>query len=80
MKDNKCVNTLPLCVSSVTGLSCNCVLPIVGNGLVNQAKNDLTNVHVSLAAEVTNSQGLSAIMSDELMNTSRSTENHVSLT
>ena len=71
MKDNKCVNTLPLCVNSVTGSSHNCVPHIMGDGLVNQAKNGLANVHVSLAVEMISSQGLSAVTSDELMNTSR---------
>ena len=81
MKDNnnKCVNILPLRVNSVTDSSRNCVLPITGDGLVKQAKNGLTNAHVNLAAEVTNCQGLSVVASDELMNTSRSTGDHVSL-
>ena len=79
MKDNKCVNTLPLCVNSVIDSSCNCVLPIVGDGLVKQAKNSLTIAHVNLAAEVTNRQGLSAIVSDDLMNTNRLTGDHLSL-
>ena len=79
MKDNKCVNTLSLRVHLVTDSSHNCVLPIAGDGLVKQAKNGLTNAQVNLAAEVTNCQGLSAVASDELMNTSRSTGDHVSL-
>ena len=57
MKDNKCVNTLPLRVKSVTDSSRNSVLPIAGDGLVKQVKNGLTNVHMNLAAEVTNCQG-----------------------
>ena len=76
MKD---INAFPLCVNSVTDSSHNCVLPIVDDGLVKQAKNGLTNVHVNLAAEVTNHQGLSAVVSDELMNTNRLTGDHVSL-
>ena len=72
MKDNKYVNILLLCVNSVTDSSRNCVLPIVGDELVKQAKNGLTNVHMNLAAEGTNRQGLSAVASDEL-NISRST-------
>ena len=79
MKDNKCANTLPLRVHSVTDSSRNCVLPIAGDGLVKQAKNGLNNAHVNLADEETNRQGLSAVASDELMNTSRSTGDHVSL-
>ena len=79
MKDNKCVNTLPLRVNSVTNSSRNCVLPIAGDGLVKQVKNGLTNAHVNLAAEVTNCLGLSAVASNELMNTSRSTGDHTSL-
>ena len=46
----------------------------MGDGFVKQVKNGLTIVHVSLAAEVTNSQGWSVVMSNKLMNTSRSTE------
>ena len=65
MKDNKCVNTLPLRVHSMTDSSCNCVLPIAGNGLVKQAKNGFNNAHVNLANEETNHQGLSAVGSDE---------------
>ena len=79
MKDNKCVNTLPLHVHSVTDSSRNCVLPIAGDGLVKQEKNGLNNAHVNLAAEVTNRRGLSAVASDEFMNASRSTGDHVSL-
>ena len=79
LKDNKCINTLPLRVNSVIDSSRNCVLPIAGDGLVKQTKNGSTNAHVNLAAEVTNRQGLSAVVSDELMNTSRSTGDHVSL-
>ena len=71
MKDNKCVNTFPLCVNSVTDSSRNCVLPIVGDGLVKQTKKSLTNFHMNLAAEVTNYQDLSAIANDKLINTSR---------
>ena len=47
MKDNKCANTLPLRVHSVTNSSCNCVLPIAGDGLVKQAKNGLNNAHMN---------------------------------
>ena len=79
LKDNKCVNTLLLRANSVIDSSRNCVLPIVGDGLVKQTKNGLTNAHVNLASEVTDCQGLSAIASDELMNASRSTGDHVSL-
>ena len=77
---NKCVNTLTLHMNSVTSSPCNyCVFPITGDELVNQAKNALTNDHVSLAAEVTNSQDLSAVRSNELINTSRLTENYAGL-
>ena len=73
LKDNRCVNTLPLRVNSVIDSSGSCVLPIVGDGLVKQTKNGLTNAHVN------NRQGLSAVVSDDLVNTSRSTGDHVSL-
>ena len=79
LKDNKCVNTLPLRVNSVIDSSHYCVLPIAGDGLVKQTKNGLANAHVNLAAEATNRQGLSAVASDELMNASRSNGDHVSL-
>ena len=79
IKDNKYVNTLLLRVNSVIDLSRNYVLSIMGDGLVNWAKNSLTNDYMSLAAEVNDSQGLSAIMSDELINMSSLTEDHVSL-
>ena len=78
IKDNKYVNTFLLCVNSVSDLSRNYVLSVMGDGLVNRAKNGLTNDHMSLAAEVNDSQGLSAVMSDELINMSM-TEDHVSL-
>ena len=78
LKDNRCVNTLPLRVNSVIDSSRNCVLPIAGDGLVKQTKNGLTNAHVNLAAEVTDRQSLSAVASDELVNTSGSTGDHVS--
>ena len=79
MKDNECVNTLPLRVNSVTDSSRNCVIPIAGDGLVKQVKNNVTNAHVNLTAEITNRQGLSAVASDKLMNTSRLTRDHMSL-
>ena len=79
IKDNKYVNTLLLCVNSVTDLAHNYVLFVMGDGLVNRAKNGLTNDHMSLAAKVNDSQGLSAVMSDELINMSCLTEDHVSL-
>ena len=49
------VNTLPLCVNSLTDLSHHCVLSIVSNGLVNQTRYGLTDDYVSLAVEVNNS-------------------------
>ena len=78
LKDNKCVNTLPLRVNSVIDSSRNCSSHR-GRGLVKQTKNGLTNAHMNLAAEVTDCQGLSAVASDELMNVSRSNGDHVSL-
>lgn len=79
-KNNKCANTLPLCVNSLTDLSCHCVLSIVSNGLVNQTRYGLTDNYVSLAAEVNNSWHSSGVMSDKMMDMSNSTEDHTSLT
>ena len=63
----------------MTDSSRNCVHTIAGDGLIKQVKNGLTNAHVNLAVEVTNRQGLSTVVSDELTDTSRSTRDHVSL-
>ena len=46
---------------------------------MNWVWNGLTDDHISLAVEVNNSPGLSATTSDDLMNTSSLTEDHVSL-
>ena len=84
MKENKCVNTLALCVDSVIDSSRrNCVLPITGDGFLTHARTILTADHVSLAAGSSHPQGLSLDLSvatsNGSTNASAMTEDHMSL-
>ena len=84
MKENKCVNTLPLHVDSVIDSSRrDCVLPVMVDGLLTDIRTVSISDHVSLAPGSSHPHGLSLDLSVATSNGSTTasavTEDHVSL-